>query len=330
VINNVAIISGGSPDYLIDIVADGMVRFLGHENLYIRHFWLSPGAREDRRFRHFYGLTRSHKNRMSFSECEALIASVRVPIEYIKRYKQTTSGIVAILDGEDSGELKNKYLKLADAYFKREYFLSGKYPVKVFNVPRPRRFFPCYYSAALGAKRYPDKVFDLPFGVVPVSYRSSDEDVEKTGNVFFAGGRGLGAPARAIRGQLEEMIVGNGTYMPNVLNMEDYVRELRRHWICIAPRGTGWDTYRYWEIPYFGSVLLGQKSQLKIEDDFVHGESCLKFSTAGEAKSLIEEFLQKKDKLSYIANKGKELVMRKHLSTHRAMKVWKIINSFTN
>jgi len=321
VINNVAIISGGSPDYLIDIVADGMVRFLGHEKLYIKYFWLRPGAREDRRFRHLYASTISHENRISFSECEALIASVRVPIEWIARYKQR-GGIVAILDGEDSGELKDKYLKLADAYFKRECFLSGEYPVKVFNVPRGRRFVPCYH------KKYPANVFDLPFAVVPVICSSGDGDVQKTGNVFFAGGAG-----QKIRRQLEEMIVGivgNSTCMPNVLNMEEYAREVRRHWICVAPRGSGWDTYRYWEIPYFGSVLLCQKSELKIEDDFVHGESCLKFSTVGEAKSLIEEFLQKKDKLSYIASKGKELVMSKHLSVHRAMKVWKIINSFVN
>jgi hypothetical protein len=42
VINTVAIVSGGSPDYLIDIVADGMVGLLGSENVYFRYFGSNP------------------------------------------------------------------------------------------------------------------------------------------------------------------------------------------------------------------------------------------------------------------------------------------------
>lgn len=326
-INTVAIVSGGSPDYLIDIVADGMIRFLGHENVYIKYFWVKPGLSEDRQFRHLYAITKSHKNRISFSECQALIASNRVPIEYIKKYKQTRGGIVAIVDGEDSGELKAAYLKIADVYFKREYFRDEKYPVKVLSrvsdaLPHGRRLVPHYY------KRYPDKVFNLPFGVVPIDYGLSDKNLEKTGNLFFAGGS-AGAGAR-IRQQLKDVVVGHGTYIPkNVLDREDYAREVCSHWICIAPRGSGWDTYRYWEIPYLGSAMLCQNHPLKIDDDFIHGESCLRFSTVDEAKSLIEEFLQKKDRLAYIANKGKELVIKKHLSTNRAMKVWQTLTSFT-
>jgi hypothetical protein len=319
VINTVAVVSGGSPDYLIDIVADGVIRFLGHESVYIEYFWLEPRIAEDRRFRHLYTLTSTHLNKISLSECQALVASVRVPIEYLKKYKETIGGIVAVLDGEDSGELKDEYLKIADAYFKREYFRNEKYPVKLFNLPGARKLRPSYY------KRYPDKVFNLSFGVVPFDYDSKIVNPEKTKNVFFAGN-----VTSKIRKQLKKMIITSGnTYLSNILNMDDYVMEVRRHWICVAPRGSGWDTYRYWEIPYFGSVLLCQNHPLKIDDDFIHGESCLRFSTVDEAGSLIEEFLKKKDKLSDIAKKGNELVMKKHLSIHRAKKVLETLNSFT-
>jgi hypothetical protein len=323
VINTVAIVSGGSPDYLIDIVADGMIRFLGNENVYIRYFWLKPGISEERRVRHLYVITKNHENKISLSECQALVASNRVSIDYIKKYKQIRNGIVAIVDGEDSGELKDEYLRIADVYFKREYFRDGKYPVKVLNsissiLPRGRRLVPSYY------KRYPDKVHNLSFGVVPIDYGSGDENPEKTGNLFFAGGSG-GARALKIRQRLKDLVGDYGTFMPNVLEMKDYAREVRRHWICLVPRGSGWDTYRYWEIPYLGGAMLCQNHPLKIDDDFVHGESCLRFSTVDEARSLIEEFLQRKDKLAYIANKGRELVIKKHLSIHRAMKVCQTI-----
>jgi hypothetical protein len=317
-INTVAIVSGRSPDYLIDIVADGMTRFLGHEKVYIKYFWQNPRMREDRRFRHLYTNTRRHENKVKLSECQVLIASTFLSVEYIKKYKQTSGGIVALMDGDDLGEIKQEYLKIADVYFKREYFRDGKYPVKVLNSPRLRRLIPFYF------KRYPDKVFSLQFGVVPIDYGSNDKYQEKTRDVFFAGGSEM----PKIRQQLKDMLVDHGTYMPNVLGMENYAKEVRKHWICIAPRGSGWDTYRYWEIPYLGSAMLCQNHPLKIDDDFKHGESCLRFSTVDEAKSLIEEFLQDKETLVQIANKGKELVMKKHLSINRATKVWQTIISF--
>jgi hypothetical protein len=318
-INTVAVVSGGSPDYLIDIVADGMVRLLGRENVYVKYFWLRPEAAENRIFRHLYSVTTSRPNTVSLSECQALVASVRVPLKYVMKYKKAKGGIVAVLDGEDSGELKDEYLKIADVYFKREYFKNGKYPVKLFNLLGVRRLVPSYY------KKYPDKVFNLSFGVVPFDYNSKIVNPEKIKNVFFAGN-----VTSKIRKRLKKMIISSGnTYLSNILNMDDYVMEVRRHWICVAPRGSGWDTYRYWEIPYLGSVVLCQNHPLKIDDDFIHGESCLRFSTVDEAKSLIEEFLQKKAKLSDIAKKGNELVMKKHLSTHRAKKVLETLNSFT-
>jgi hypothetical protein len=317
-ISTVAIVSGRSPDYLIDIVADGMIRLLGHEKVYLKYFWQKSELLEDRRFRHLYTITRSHENKISPSECEALIASTFLSLDYIKKYKRTSGGIVAIMDGDDLGEIKYEYLKIADAYFKRECFRDGKYPVKVLDSPRLRRLVPFYF------KRYPDKVSSLQFGVVPIDYGSNDEYPKKTENVFFAGG--MQTPK--IRQQLKDTIAGYGRYMTNVLDMEDYAKEVRRHWICLAPRGSGWDTYRYWEIPYLGSAMLCQNHPLKIDDDFIHGESCLRFSTADEAKSLIEEFLPKKEILEDIAKRGKELVMKKHLSTHRAMKVWQTISSF--
>jgi len=316
-INTVAVVSGGSPDYLIDIVADGMVRLLGRENVHVEFSWSRPGAAENRIFRHLYSLTLGSPNKIPIPECEALIASVRVPLAYIQKSKEAGSPIVAIVDGEDTGELKSKYLKVADVYFKREYYENGRYPVRVVDLPRGRRFVPTY------SREYPEKVLNLSFAIVPSEQTPNEVPTEKTGDVFFAGN-----VTSEIRAQLKEMVTRAGyTYLSNVLGMDKYVQEVRRHWICIAPRGSGWDTYRYWEIPYLGSVLLCQKHPLKIDDDFAHGKSCLRFSTAEEAKTVIDEFLPDKQKLLEIGTRGKNLVMEKHLSIHRAMKVFSALNS---
>jgi len=317
-INTVAVVSGGSPDYLIDIVADGMIRLLGHENVYIKYAWSRPGAAEDTKFSFLYAATKDHQNQIALADCQALVVSVRVPEKYIEEYRRTTfGGTVAILDGEDTGELKEEHLRIGDLYFKREYFRNGKYPVKLVDVPRVRRFSPVYY------KRYPKKVANLSLGVVPSSYGVSDVNVQKTGGAFFAGN-----VTSKIRQQLKEMMTASGyTYLTNILTMEEYIKDVRRHWICVAPRGAGWDTYRYWEIPYLSSVLLCQNHPLKFDDDFVHGKSCLRFSTVAEARSVIDGYLRRKDELSRIADEGQRLVMERHLSVHRAAKVLEALRS---
>jgi hypothetical protein len=315
-VDTVAVVSGGSPDYLIDIVADGMVRLLGRENVYIKYYWLKPGIWEDRRYKHLYNLTAKQPNKISLGECQALVTSVRFPVEHIRKYKTEVGGVVAVVDGEDVGDLKSRHLKIADVYFKREYFRDLKYPVKTLNLPWGRQLIPTCY------RRYPEKVVNLSFGVVPLDYEIQNLNLDmKTGNAFFAGGL-----SNDIRKQLKDMIVKSGfTYLPNILDMNTYIEEVRRHWICIAPRGSGWDTYRYWEIPYIGSVLLCQNHPLKIDDDFVHGRSCLRFSTVEEARLIINQSLNDKEKLCSILKSGHELVMKKHLSIHRAMKVLDII-----
>ena len=323
-IDTFAVVSGGSPDYLIDVVADGLVRFLGREKVYVSYSWHSKPYIPRSRLPNLYAITTAQSNSISLMECQALVASFRVPIEKIREYKEKVGGVVAVVDGDDSGELKADYLKIADVYFKREYFKSGKYPVEMLTkisraLPRGGRLVPHYY------KRYPDKVFNLPLGVIPFDYGLGNSGLEKTGNLFFAGN-----DTSEIRKQLKEAIIKRESdgysYMPNALNMSDYAAEISKHWICVAPRGSGWDTYRYWEIPYIASVLLCQESPLKIDYDFVHEESCLRFSNVNEAMCLVEEYLKKKDKLSNIAAKGNELVMKNHLSIHRANRVWKAVN----
>jgi hypothetical protein len=322
-IDSLAVVSGGSPDYLIDVVADGMVRFLGREKVCVEYSWLSNPRRDDKRFRYFYDVTAAQPNSISLGQCQALVASTQVPMERIIEYKEKVGGTVAVVDGEDTAEMKPEYLDVSDVYFKREYFKNGRYPSSLLNLPYARA-----RAIVRVHRRYPEKVFNLPFGIIPFDYGFKNTNQQKIGNLFFAG-----KDTSKVRRQLKKAIIEQGshgyTYMANVLNMSDYAAEIRRHWICASLRGSGWDTYRYWEIPYVGSVLLCQESPLKIDNDFVHGESCLRFSTVDQAMALAADYLKKKDRLVDIATKGNELVLKEHMSINRAIKVWKTINSFT-
>ena len=44
----------------------------------------------------------------------------------------------------------------------------------------------------------------------------------------------------------------------SALPWADYMRLLSRSKIGVSVRGLGYDTYRYWEIPYAGALLLEQ------------------------------------------------------------------------
>ena len=45
------------------------------------------------------------------------------------------------------------------------------------------------------------------------------------------------------------------------LPWEDYMQVLARSRIAVSVRGLGYDTYRYWEIPYAGALLLSESPE---------------------------------------------------------------------
>ena len=76
------------------------------------------------------------------------------------------------------------------------------------------------------------------------------------------------------------------------VNWQDYVKIVQQSRICISLPGIGFDTYRYWEIPYYGSCLVSPRLPLNIENDFIDMKSAVFFSTFSEFKNKVLKLLE--------------------------------------
>jgi hypothetical protein len=94
--------------------------------------------------------------------------------------------------------------------------------------------------------------------------------------------------------------------------------------LSISAQGTGFDTYRYWEIPFYGSTLVSQKPFIFIENNFVDGESAIFFSNFKELERKLDYYLLK-DLWEDVCRKGREHFLKYHTHIHRAIKILETI-----
>lgn len=88
--------------------------------------------------------------------------------------------------------------------------------------------------------------------------------------------------------------------------------------ISLSVRGAGDDTYRYWEIPYAGSLLLAEHPRTVIPDNFVDGVGAV-FAPASRLCDVARRLLETNTEA--IAAAGKEKLLRCHMSVNRAQTV---------
>ena len=100
------------------------------------------------------------------------------------------------------------------------------------------------------------------------------------------------------------------------LSWSSYMEALSSSKVAISVRGNGFDTYRYWEIPYAGTLLLAETPRTVIPDNFVDGVEAV-FAEPGQL-SAEARLLVKSDRIEEIAAAGHAKLMAKHLSRHRA------------
>lgn len=93
---------------------------------------------------------------------------------------------------------------------------------------------------------------------------------------------------------------------------------LNRSRIAVSLRGFAWDTFRYWEIPYHGALLLSERLPILIPDDFVDGESAVFFESLPAMLDKIAGLLSDPGRLTRIAAAGQRLSWEKHTAAARA------------
>lgn len=279
----VSVYSTGSPDYLLDVVADGMVRLLGRESVHIRYNRIdAPAAKFDHLFARF-----NEENRFGFEDTDLLVCSIRCPLADLDRWVREVGRPVAIVDGEDDTVIRDAYRRRGRAYLKREY---------------------------LPQRAYMPDVLPLPMGAIPEDLPPAEE---RTTPVFYAG-----RDNSEIRVACRRILAARGyVHLEDHYSKGDYNRMISKAKIGVSARGVGWDTYRYWETPYFGALLLSQEVGLVIPGDFQPDREAVYFRSPEEMALKIDQLLYDPGRLEGIAQAGREAVLSRHLSKHRAERV---------
>lgn len=279
-----SIISSGSPDYLIDIVADGMIRLLGRDNVHLRYNRTSTeNSMQSQLFQGF-----SAKNKIDFLESNVLVASVRSnPADISAWVKETRGRKVAIVDGEDDPTIRQSHYSVATLYFKREFLQNTSLP----GLVRP-----------------------LPFAAIPEDFpEPAARDIPVTFSV------GITSP---IRIEILRILKAMGVQVEIAMRPKrDYNILLSKSMIAVSARGAGWDTYRYWETAYFGCALLAQRPRIVIPENFADGVEAVFFDGVDDFQKKLEALMADQPRAATIGKKAQAACMDRHLSVHRAKMV---------
>lgn len=280
----VSVYSTGSPDYLVDIVADGLIRLLGRDNVHLRYNRTSTD--DTTKSQLFHGF--STPNKIDFLDTDILVASTRSKHEDIAAWVRETRGrAVAILDGEDDVVVRQSHYAVATLYFKRECLLS---------VNRL------------------DRVRPLPFAAIP---EAIPEPPMRDIRVSFAA-----RYTSPIRGDILRTLQTMGVQPDAALrSKKEYNSILARSMIGVSARGIGWDTYRYWETAYFGCALLSQRLQIVIPGNFVDNTEAIFFDGMGDFRKKLDALLGDPARALALGKSVRNACVDRHLSIHRAKTV---------
>ncbi|MGZ4396304.1 MAG: glycosyltransferase family protein [Gaiellaceae bacterium] len=335
-----------SEDFHQDLVFHGLVMLLGRENVFDLpqlDRYVSP-APQDFRYQPMGYLdlpAGSHAGQsledLAFEADAVVVGALRGDGNRgLARLLELGIGrrpIVA-LDGYDDPYVRAAVAHV-DVYFKRETLLRSRWlrarlPVrKRYHAlrRRPEWVNPLRRQIAVASLDV-DKVVPLPLGVVDRGAPSSEK---KEYDVTFIGART--SPERAavvtklheLRAEGYRVCIPDDPawsqhewYEPTRIPWDEYMRLSSASRVCVNVRGLGYDTFRYWEIPYAGSLLLSEPARTVIPNNFVDGVEAV-FGPASELHQIAKQLLE--GDTETIAAAGREKLLKFHTSTARAQVV---------
>jgi len=107
---------------------------------------------------------------------------------------------------------------------------------------------------------------------------------------------------------------------------ETYLKILSQSLCAVSTYGMGFDTVRYWEIPYSGSVLISRKPRTLIPNNLKEGKHAFFFDNLRELKQHVEYVIEDPDTALKIGKEARKFVMKYHSPEARART---IINALT-
>jgi hypothetical protein len=107
---------------------------------------------------------------------------------------------------------------------------------------------------------------------------------------------------------------------------EAYLKILSQSLCAVSTYGMGFDTVRYWEIPYSGSVLISRRPRTLIPNNLKEGKYAFFFDNLKELKQHVEYIIEDPEYAIKIGKESREFVMKYHSPEAR---VRTIINALT-
>lgn len=234
---------------------------------------------------------------------------------------------VVVVDGHDDPYLRG-IVKMSKLYFKREKII-GILPQK--EQINPKNLHKFYFLSRYYRERGQFFVpkFSLPgfnrtlrsinITVIPHEYRGeSEKDID----ISF-----VGRYSNSIRYHYVKVLeniskkLGLVSYVnAQGISEKDYINIISRSKIALALPGSGFDTFRYWEIPYYGSCLMSPSLPIHIDNNFKDCVSALFFNNEREFEKKISWALQN-DRYEELARNGKKHFEKYHSDIKRAQKV---------
>ncbi len=324
-------VANEQPDFLQDLVFHGLVALLGEENVIdcprIARYRLAPPEGTPFPMLWFDLPPREPVDVLdALGEVDAVvIASLQDgAIGAASRVLDAAPRApVAFLDGADDPYVR-AVARRVDVYFKCETLLGSGLRRRLVPLRRlrdlrsDRAVDPLRRQIALATDRSP-RVVPLPLGAVASGIEPAGE---QRYDVSFLGS--LTSPERRLLRDQLEGLAGEGLRVFAQLGEErplpwhEYMAALSASRIAISVRGLGFDTYRYWEIPYAGALLLAEQPRIVVPDNFADGVEAV-FAPADRLVDRARELLEADT--GEIAARGRAKLLSAHTSVERARTV---------
>lgn len=296
----VTLISGESPCRGLDGLADGFMRWLGKERVRL-HLLLGPSA-EIQEFQYFHSVYEWAKHgtwEWPIKETELLVISTR-QIEQVSDWiaEQHFSCPIATLDPRD---------KPCDEI---QELTAGSYVQVSFKLELP-------YTADPNTRAFP-----CPHGLVPEELPPLKPYAERSIPVLFMGG--VSNATRPVLAEALQKIPGAKVAL-SPLPRKEYLQLLTDTQIGVACYGAGFGSYRYWEIPYCGALLVAQPLPIVVPRNFQREKQALFYMTPSELLETVQWALSHPTEAAEIAKAGTLHLLQHHLSLHRAQWVADVV-----
>lgn len=261
-----------------------------------------------------------------------ILSSLKEDLDvFIENIVRESSDRLVLLDGEDDPFIRHR-IRSSGGYFKREKFRSD-FPLN-HNLNRRNILRGIYqFKRGTHTSRYL-----LPFPPIPPFNRASvplnltviphdyGSPVERDIDVSLVATVNNGIRQKAVD-DLREISREHG--LKSFINVSgippsEYVDVVMRSKIAISLPGAGWDTFRYWEIPYYGTCMLSYNLPLDITNNFEDGHSALFYGNRRDMEKSIIQGL-KGDFYDDIGHSGKEHMERYHTPIQRASSILSLL-----